>query len=185
VSYVQILLLSVGLAMDAMAVATARGAASVQIEPRDVLRPALLFGLAQAVMPALGWVIGREIGPWVAAFDHWFAFIVLGALGAKMLHEARNAGPNDERAPAGLSTLLALALATSVDAFAVGLTLPLLNAPFALSIVTIGVVTAVLSALGVVLGRRFGSLLGRRFDAFGGAVLILLGFKILIEHLSE
>jgi putative Mn2+ efflux pump MntP len=185
VSYLQIVLLSVGLAMDAMAVAAARGFASTHIRIRDVLLPALLFGAAQALMPALGWAIGQKLGRWVAAFDHWFAFIILGALGAKMLHEALGSGPQVERTPAGLSTLLALALATSVDAFAVGLTLPLLDAPFALSIVTIGLVTALLSACGVVLGRRFGALFGRRLDAFGGVVLILLGCKILFEHLRQ
>lgn len=183
-SYPQIVLLSIGLAMDAMAVAAARGVATTRIRVRDVLLPALLFGLAQALMPALGWSVGVSIGKWVAAFDHWFAFVVLGALGAKMLNDSLSERP-DERSPGGLMTLLALALATSIDAFAVGMTLPLLDAPFALSIVTIGLVTALLSACGVVLGRRFGSLLGRRLDAFGGVVLILLGCKILIEHLSE
>jgi manganese efflux pump family protein len=184
VSYLQIVLLAVGLAMDATAVAAARGAASRTIEWRDVLLPAFLFGLAQAVMPTLGWVLGRELGAWVAAFDHWFAFVVMGGLGAKMLHESRELHPDERKVARGLGALLMLALATSVDAFAVGLTLPLLDAPFALSIATIGVVTGVLSALGVLLGRRMGRMLGPRLDMFGGAVLILLGCKILIEHLS-
>lgn len=184
-SYAQILVLAVGLAMDAMAVAAARGVAAGRLGAREVLLPALLFGVAQAIMPALGWSIGVGIGRWVAAFDHWFAFFVLGGLGAKMLNESLAAGPETERSPGGLTTLLVLAVATSIDAFAVGMTLPLLGAPFVASIVMIGLVTAILSALGVVLGRRFGSLFGRRLDAFGGAVLILIGCKILIEHLSQ
>lgn len=171
--------------MDAMAVAAARGFATRTLGARDVLLPALLFGVAQALMPALGWSIGVGIGGWVAAFDHWFAFVVLGGLGAKMLNESLAAAPDADRPLGGLTTLLVLAVATSVDAFAVGMTLPMLGAPFVASIVMIGLVTAILSALGVVLGRRFGSLLGRRLDAFGGVVLILLGCKILIEHLSE
>lgn len=182
-SYPQILLLAVGLALDAMAVAAARGHAGNEGRFRDVVVLALLFGGAQAVMPALGWSIGREMGPWIEAVDHWFAFLVLGALGTKMLLEARS--PDAPKHPAGLSTLLALALATSVDAFAAGIMLPLLGAPFLLSIVTIGLVTSVLSATGVVLGRRFGSMFGRRLDALGGVVLIALGLKILIEHLTH
>lgn len=185
VSYLQIVLLSVGLAMDATAVAAARGAASRTIQPRDVWLPAFLFGSAQAVMPTLGWALGSELGDWVAAFDHWFAFVVMGGLGAKMLHEGRELEGADERKVArGIGALLMLALATSVDAFAVGLTLPMLDAPFALSIITIGAVTTMLSAAGVLLGRRMGRMLGPRLDMFGGAVLILLGCKILIEHLS-
>jgi putative Mn2+ efflux pump MntP len=102
-----------------------------------------------------------------------------------MLNESLAAAPDASRPLGGLATLLVLSVATSIDAFAVGMTLPMLGAPFVASIVTIGLVTAILSAFGVLLGRRFGSLLGRRLDAFGGAVLILLGCKILIEHLSE
>lgn len=185
VSYLQIFLLAVGLAMDAMAVAAVRGAATLPLDTRGLLLPALLFGGAQALMPALGWVIGAQVGGWVAAFDHWFAFVVLGTLGAKMLHEARSEDPHAVRAPGGLRTLLALALATSIDAFAVGITLPMLDAPFFESIATIGIVTFVLSIAGVLLGRHFGRMLGRRLDAFGGIVLIVLGCKILVEHLSQ
>ncbi|MEY4512387.1 MAG: putative rane protein [Pseudomonadota bacterium] len=185
-SFWQILLLAVGLAMDATAVAAARGCASgVDLFAQDVLRVALLFGFAQAIMPVFGWVLGQQLGPSVAAFDHWIAFVLLVGIGAKMLHEAR-AEPELESQPAGFGfrLLLGLAVATSIDAFAVGITLPMLKAPFVLSIVTIGVVTALLSGLGVVVGRQAGKLLGSKLDALGGAVLILLGVKILVEHLS-
>jgi manganese efflux pump family protein len=186
-SFAQILSLAVGLAMDATAVAAARGCASVK-NPRagEVLELGLAFGFAQGLMPWLGALLGAHVGSYVAAFDHWIAFVVLGAIGGKMLHEALTGG-DDEQTPAphlSVRLLFALAVATSIDAFAVGLTLPMLGAPLLLSVLTIGVVTALLSGAGVLLGRRFGSLLGKRLDAFGGVVLILLGCKILLEHLT-
>jgi putative Mn2+ efflux pump MntP len=149
---------------------------------------AALFGAAQALMPLLGWLVGDRVGPLVAAWDHWIAFALLAGIGGKMVWEARGAPRAGEASPGrdafDLRLLLALAVATSVDAFAVGITLPLLDAPLLISLCTIGVTTAVLSAAGVVLGRRFGHRLGRRLDAFGGIVLIGLGVKILVEHLQ-
>jgi putative Mn2+ efflux pump MntP len=162
-SFWQILLLAVGVAMDATAVAAARGcAAGDRSRMQDVLRVALLFGAAQALMPVLGWVLGQQLGHAVAAFDHWIAFALLAGIGAKMLWEARAEPEIDGQLPGfGWRLLFGLAIATSIDAFAVGITLPLLNAPFVLSIVTIGVVTALLSGLGVVVGKHAGRLLGR------------------------
>lgn len=181
-SFLQILLIAIGLAMDATAVATARGCMPIHDRGREALRVGLLFGGAQALMPVIGWTLGTQVGPWIAAFDHWVAFVVLAGVGGKMLHEASQSAPHPERMGFGFRVLFGLAIATSIDALAVGLTLPLLDAPFALSIVTIGVVTAILSGVGVIAGGRFGELLGRKLDAFGGVVLIVLGVKILIEH---
>lgn len=171
--------------MDATAVAAARACAASELKVNEVAWTACLFGAAQAVMPAVGWMLGQAVGQWVAFIDHWIAFAVLGALGVKMLHEAATFDPHaGSAAPSnGPFVLLGLAVATSIDAFAVGLTLPLLRAPFTLAIVTIGVVTTLLTAAGAVLGRHFSAMLGRRLDAFGGIVLILLGCKILTEHL--
>lgn len=188
-SFLSIVLLALGLAMDATAVAAARGLATPRILARHVVRVALLFGGAQALMPLLGWLVGARVGPWVAAWDHWIAFALLGGLGGKMLWEARGGDADDESPekaadPFAWKIMLVLALATSVDAFAVGLTLPMLGAPLLVSLVTIGVVTAVLSAGGLFAGRSFGAVLGKRLDAFGGLVLIGLGCKILFEHLS-
>jgi putative Mn2+ efflux pump MntP len=183
----ELLALAVGLAMDATAVAAARGIAAPTVRVRDGLMVGLLFGGAQAVMPLAGWAIGDWIGPVVSAWDHWIAFSLLAALGVKMLWEARrttgSATTGRRGDPFALGPLLVLAIATSLDAFAVGITLPLLGAPFALSLVTIGVTTAVLSGAAVFLGRRFAAHLGRRLDTVGGLVLIALGVKILVEHL--
>lgn len=186
-SFGAILLLSLGLAMDAAAVSAARGVAARRVLPRQVALVALLFGGFQALMPLIGWLVGSQVGPIVQEFDHWIAFVLLGAIGGKMLFEAlTGGGPSAEAGPDlfRLQTLLVLAVATSVDALAVGFTLPMLGAPLLLTLVTIGVVTALSSAAGVLAGRHFGSALGKRLDVLGGLVLIGLGTKILIEHLS-
>jgi manganese efflux pump family protein len=186
VSFGAILLLALGLAMDATAVAAARGLAVPSIRARHVVLVAVFFGGFQALMPVIGWLLGSRIGPAVEAWDHWIAFGLLAFLGGKMIWEARG-GDRDQEDTEGdhfaLRSMLVLAIATSIDALAVGVTLPMLNAPFALSIVTIGVITALLSAAGLFAGRRFGAILGKRLDLAGGLVLIALGFKILFEHL--
>ena len=182
-----ILLLALGLAMDAMAVSAARGLAVPVVRARHVVLVALFFGGFQVLMPLLGWLLGARVGPWVQTWDHWIAFALLAFIGVKMIREARG---NEEETPKNtidhfaLKTMLGLAVATSIDALAVGFTLPMLNAPFALSLATIGITTALLSALGLFAGRRFGSMLGKRLDVAGGLVLIGLGFKILVEHLG-
>jgi putative Mn2+ efflux pump MntP len=196
VSFASILLLAVGLAMDATAVAAARGLATPRIEGRHVAVVALFFGGFQALMPLVGWAmgtfVGDRIGAMVERFDHWVAFVLLGAIGGKMLWESRGEdnddddnSPGSDGDPFAPKVMFVLAVATSIDALAVGITLPMLGADLALSLVTIGVTTAVLSALGLFAGRRFGALLGKRLDALGGVVLVGLGLKILVEHLSH
>lgn len=183
-----ILLLAGGLAMDAAAVSAARGLAVSRIRARHVVLVATFFGGFQALMPLLGWVLGKQIGPLIEAWDHWIAFVLLGGIGAKMLWEARGGDDDEEvteRDPFALREMTLLAIATSIDAFAAGLMLPVLEAPLALSIATIGITTALLSILGLFAGRRFGALLGKRLDVVGGLVLIGLGIKILVEHLME
>lgn len=184
-----IFLLALGLSMDAAAVAAARGLATPTLQARHVLIVAIFFGGFQALMPLLGWLLGAALGDYVRAWDHWIAFVLLGALGVKMLWEARS-GSDDEEAekvtgdPFAPGLMLALAIATSIDALAAGITLPMLGAPLLLSISTIGLTTAVLSVLGLLVGRRFGALLGKRLDVLGGLALLGLSTKILIEHLS-
>jgi putative Mn2+ efflux pump MntP len=185
---VSILVLALALAMDATAVAAARAAALPHLRMRDVALVALVFGGLQAAMPLIGAFAGARAGPYVAAWDHWIAFALLAAIGAKMLWEARGArDAADARAQAdatlGVATVLLLGVATSIDALAAGITLPLMGAPLAVSIATIGVVTATLSAAGMILGRRVGRLFGRRLELLGGVALIGLGVKILLEHL--
>jgi putative Mn2+ efflux pump MntP len=182
-------LLAVGLAMDATAAAAARGLAAAEVRARDVALVALLFGGFQAAMPLLGFWLGASLGPWVQAVDHWVVFVLLSALGAHMLYEAGSGGADadvadDEKADVfDLRVLLMLSVATSIDAFAVGIALPLLGLPLLPALSIIFVVTAVLSALGVVLGQRFGAALGSKLEVVGGLTLIALGAKTLLEHL--
>ena len=186
-----VLVVALGVAMDSTAVAAARGLAAPAVRLADALLVGVLFGAMQAFMPLAGWLLGSGIGPTIAAWDHWVACALLVGIGARMLWEARATRssaekPSDRPVPGeGFRprTLLALAVATSVDAFAVGITLPMLGAPLLLSLVTIGLTTALLSGAAVFLGRRFGARLGRRLDALGGLLLIGLGVKILVSHL--
>ncbi len=185
VNFGAVLALSLGLAMDATAVSAAKGFAVPRVRLRHVLLVAVFFGSFQALMPFLGWMISERLGPLVRAWDHWIAFFLLAALGANMLREAF--GPvraeASERDRFGFQVMLALAVATSIDALAAGLALPAMGAPLLLSVLTIGLTTAVLSAAGLFAGRRFGLALGSRLDALGGLVLIALGIKILVDHL--
>jgi len=183
-------LLAVGLAMDATAAAATRGLAAAEVRARDVALVALLFGGFQAAMPLLGFWLGASLGPWVQAVDHWVVFVLLSALGAHMLCEAGSGGADadvaDDEQKADvfdLRVLLMLSVATSIDAFAVGIALPLLGLPLLPALSIIFVVTAVLSALGVVLGQRFGAALGSKLEVVGGLTLIALGAKTLLEHL--
>lgn len=179
--------LAVGLAMDATAVAAACGMAAPVIRPRNVLVVSGLFGGFQALMPTVGWIISEAVGHWIEDWDHWIAFALLSGLGLKMLRDARGA-EGDRRRPEDvfrLRTLLILALATSIDALAVGVTLPMLGAPPAITIASIGCITAALSAGGLLAGRRFGGHLGAKLDYFGAAVLIGLAVKVLVEHLTR
>jgi putative Mn2+ efflux pump MntP len=185
-----LVLLAVGLAMDAAAVSAARGLLLTHIQLRHVVLVALFFGGFQALMPALGYALGASVGRWIAAWDHWAVFVLLGGLGIRMLHEAFAHAPEQPAARSGgdpfaLPVLVTLAVATSIDALAAGITLPLLQAPLISSCATIGVITALLSVAGLYVGRHFGGALGRRLDVAGGLALIALGTKTLIEHLWQ
>ena len=186
-----LVLLALGLSMDATAVAMTSGFTAPRVRPRDALLLALLFGLSQGVMPLIGWAAGAHFSRTLEAWDHWVAFVLLGGIGVKMLwdafhHEAHAAstGPQHPRSPFDLHLLVLLALATSIDALVAGLTLALLEVPPLAAAAFIGGTTFVLSLAGVEAGRRFGDKLGKKLDIAGGLVLIGLGLKTLIEHLS-
>jgi len=190
-----LLLLALGLAMDATAVSVASAVAAPRVRARDALLLALLFGCFQALMPTLGWVVGAQFADAISAWDHWLAFVLLGGIGAKMLHEAythHHPGEGDLRKADEASTgrspfhpgrLVIMAVATSIDALAAGVTLPVLDINIAMAVAIIGVVTFVLCLLGVSVGRRFGEALEGKLDILGGLVLIGLGVKTLLEHL--
>lgn len=170
--------------MDAFAVSLVRGSVG-QRRTAHALELGLAFGLAQGVMPLAGWGLGMAFSDVFRTFDHWIAFTLLSILGARMLFE----GSADEEEHAVGSHgrwlgLLTAAFATSVDAAAAGLTLPLLGIAIPLACLTIGITTAALCTLGYLAGSRASGKAGRSAEIFGGLVLIALGTKILIEHLS-
>lgn len=169
--------LAFGLAMDATAVAASRGLAGARGEA--VVLP-LLFGVAQTGMAALGWALGAWGGRYVAAVDHWIAFALLALVGGKMIVEALR-GRGDEPRAAGWALYLALALATSIDAAAAGVTLPLLAVPGWFALLVIGGITWACSLAGYLGGRALGR--GKWLGVLGGAILVALGVKILVEHL--
>lgn len=186
----EILVLSIGLAMDALAVSITLGGQEDYKKQHRLFTTALLCGLFfggfQALMPALGWLLGSGARQLVAGVDHWIAFILLSAIGLKMLYDSLFGKEDEsERAlPTSIRTFIVLAIATSIDAFAAGVSLAFLDVPLLLAICTIGAVTFILSFIGAYAGDRFGVMLGSKFNIAGGIVLLAIGLKILLSHLG-
>lgn len=182
-----LLLLALALSMDSFAAALSQGA-SARPAPtaRGALRMGLAFGTAQAVMPLLGWSFGMAFASVIRQVDHWVAFVLLGLIGGRMVREGLAAGGQREQQARPLASgraLLVLALATSIDAAATGVTLIMLDQHILLACAVIGTITLAMSAVGVLAGKVAGVLIGQRAEVGGGLVLIGLGTKILIEHL--
>ena len=184
---VELLLIAIGLSMDAFAVALCKGLCMRRLNLRQGLVIALFFGVAQAVMPLVGWVLGKQFERYITSVDHWIAFALLLYIGGKMIAEALR-DPDAEVCPVdqrlNLKELGVMAIATSIDALAVGITFAFLQTPILPAACTIGVVTFSLSLIGVVIGHRFGTRFKRKAEIAGGIVLILIGLKILLEHLG-
>lgn len=184
-SLLALVVLAVGLAMDATAVSGARGLAAKHVRVRDALLVALFFGGSQALMPAIGWGLGQTFASRITAWGHWVTFVVLGGIGAKMLHEVWKNDAGEQEAPAndvfGLKVLALLALATSIDALAAGVPLALAGVNIGRACAVIGIVTAVFSFAGVYAGHVFGARLGKRLEVLGGLVLIGLAIKSLLD----
>ena len=178
------LALALGLAMDAFAVSVAAGIQITALNSRHVARLALSFGFFQFFMPVVGWLAGRSLSKWLEAVDHWVAFGLLVLIGGKMLWESFRPANDPAQDPTRGWTLLILSVATSIDALAVGLSLAFLEVSIWLPSLTIGVVAAVLSALGAIFGSRLGRRFGVWAERFGGLVLIGIGVKIVLDHLA-
>lgn len=177
-----LLALAVGLAMDAFAVSVAQGACARPGMP-GALRIGAAFGLAQGLMPLIGWGLGIAFAGLIQSVDHWVAFVLLAVLGGKMLREGLG-GEDATSAPVLVGwTLAGAAVATSVDAAAAGLTLPMLGAPIWIACLAIGLITGALCVAGVMIGAASGARLGRYAEIAGGLILIAIGTKVLIEHL--
>lgn len=181
----EILAIAVGLAMDASAVALGAGANVLARGARFRFRLAFHFGLFQFMMPLAGWLVGARVARYVGNVDHWVAFGILAYVGGRMILEgASGEQPTASRDPSRGLTLVMLSVATSIDAFAVGLSLGMLHADIWWASVTIGAVTGLLSAIALRAGSVLGAAVGRRMEIAGGLVLMAIGTRILIQHLT-
>jgi putative Mn2+ efflux pump MntP len=179
-----IMVIAVGLAIDAFAVSIVSGGAYRQLHVKHALRMAVFFGGFQAIMPLIGFLAGLSVKQYIESYDHWIAFGLLSAVGGKMIYESFKIKSIEEKFdPSNLFVLLVLSVATSIDALAIGITLSFITSSIIAAVIIIGVVTFVLSYLGVCIGKRFGHFFENKIEAVGGLVLIGLGIKILLEHL--
>ncbi len=182
---VAIIVIGVGLAMDAFAVSVATGGVYRQLHIAHALRMAGFFGAFQAIMPLLGYLAGASFKETIAPYDHWVAFGLLVFIGGKMIYEAYRIEQADSSAndPSSMVVVLTLSVATSIDALAAGVTLSLITDHVYAAAATIGVITFVMSYLGCCLGQRLGHFFEKKIQLAGALILIGLGVKILIEHL--
>ena len=182
-SYIELFILAVGLSMDAFAVSICKGLSVNRLRPRHALIAGAYFGGFQALMPLIGWLLGRQFESLIKSVDHWVAFALLALIGANMIREAvKNEEENlsDSFSP---RTMFPLAVATSIDALAVGVTFAFLDVAVVPAVSFIGVTTFLFSAAGLKIGRLFGAKYKSRAELAGGIVLICIGLKILIEHI--
>ena len=178
----ELFLVGIGLSMDAFAVAVCKGLSMRRIDKRQTVTVALFFGGFQALMPFLGWALGRQFEQYITRYDHWIAFVLLAYIGGKMVWEALRGKEEVRAADFSLRELLILAVATSIDALAVGITFAFLSVKIGQAVAIIGCTTFFLSLAGVFIGNKFGSRYKQRAEAVGGVILIFIGLKILLEH---
>ena len=182
---VELFLIAVGLSMDAFAVSVCKGLSERSLRAKHYFIIGAWFGGFQALMPLIGYLLGSAFEQYITSFDHWVAFVLLGLIGGNMIREAFSKDEEDQDASFGFKTMLLLAIATSIDALAVGITFALLpDVNIFAAILLIGVTTFVLSAIGLKVGNVFGAKYKAKAEFVGGVILILIGAKILLEHLG-
>jgi putative Mn2+ efflux pump MntP len=183
-SNVAILLIAIGLAMDAFAVSITSGITIKQLRVKHAMLIAGFFGVFQAIMPLLGWWGAHGVKEYICFVDHWIAFLLLTFVGGKMIYAAcKNSSGEDVKSPLSIDVLFLLSIATSIDALAIGVTLSFIDVAILFPVLVIGVVTFIMSFLGTYIGNMFGHIFERKLEIIGGLVLIGIGLKILIEHL--
>ena len=186
----ELFILAVGLSMDAFAVSICKGLCMRKVTVKKAGIVGLSFGAFQAGMPLLGYALGVQFQDRITALDHWIAFVLLGLIGTNMIREALSKGeedcvcPTDEKEELGAKNMLLLAVATSIDALAVGVTFAFLKVQIIPAVSFIGIITFSLSAAGVKIGNVFGVRYKSKAELAGGIILILMGTKILLEHLG-
>ena len=181
---IELFLIAVGLSMDAFAVSVCKGLAMPKCTFKKAAIVGLWFGGFQALMPAIGYVLGAQFQEAIASIDHWIAFVLLALIGGNMIHEALDNDEEEADASLDVKTMFLLAVATSIDALAIGITFAFLKVNIIPAVCFIGSVTFIISFAGVKIGNVFGARYKNKAEIVGGVILILLGLKILLEHLG-
>ena len=180
---VELIILSVGLAMDAFAVSICKGLAMKKMKWKNAIIIGLYFGIFQAIMPLIGYLLGVRFQSAITSIDHWVAFVLLVGIGANMIREAMSKEKEKASDSIKVKDMLILAIATSIDALAIGITFAFLEVNITLAVSLIGIITFIISVIGVKIGNIFGDKYEKKAELAGGIILIGLGIKILIEHL--
>lgn len=181
---IELFLIAVGLSMDAFAVSVCKGLAMPKCTFKKAAIVGLWFGGFQALMPAIGYVLGAQFQEAIASIDHWIAFVLLALIGGNMIHEALDNDEEEADASLNVKNMFLLAVATSIDALAIGITFAFLKVNIIPAVCFIGIVTFIISFAGVKIGNVFGARYKNKAEIVGGIILILLGLKILLEHLG-
>jgi len=179
---ITIVMIAIGLSMDAFAVSLSSGISIKNLKPQNGAKVALFMGVFQAIMPLIGWALGIGFKEYIEKYDHWIAFILLGFIGIKMLKESMDEECEYVSDPLDNKVLLMLAIATSIDALAVGVSFAFLSTSIFSSAIIIGLITFMICYIGVYLGNKFGCIYKKKAEIAGGLILVLIGFKILAEH---
>ena len=183
-SIVEVLFIGISLAMDAFAVAICKGLSMKKLEWKKVLIISVYFGFFQALMPVVGYYLGATFTNLVSSIDHWIAFILLAVIGVDMIKNSFDDEVEKRNDKVDFKTMIVLAIATSIDALAVGITFAFLEVNLIHAVCFIGVITFILSVLGVKIGNKFGDKFQNKAELLGGTVLLIIGLKILLEHLG-
>ena len=183
-SVLELFILAVGLSMDAFAVAVCKGLATPKLKLRHCIIVGLWFGAFQVLMPLLGYLLGTSFASLITQIDHWVAFVLLVFIGGNMIKESFSTEPDCSDASLAPRTMFLLAVATSIDALAVGITFAFLKVDIIKSILIIGITTFIISMIGVIIGNNFGNKYEKKAELAGGIILIFIGLKILLEHLG-
>ena len=181
---IELIILSIGLGMDAFAVSVCKGLSMKKMNWKKAIIIGLYFGFFQLIMPVIGYFLSRGFESIVINVDHWIAFILLGVIGGNMIKESLKERSENCNENVNFKTMIILAIATSIDALAVGITFAFLNVNLLLAVILIGIITFVLSVIGVKIGNIFGDKYENKAEFAGGIILIFLGIKILLEHLN-
>ena len=182
----EIIVIAIGLAMDASAVALGAATSGYSGDPRATFRLSFHFGLFQFMMPVLGWFMGISFVSYFKSFDHWIAFFLLAFVGLRMINEGMDKSlETQKKDPSKGMTMVMLSVATSIDALAVGLSLAMLEVSIWYPSIIIGVVTTVMSLIAIKIGTKLSAVFGKKMEIFGGIVLLIIGSRILFSHLSQ